>query len=78
MVARMIFLTGVVIALAIGGLLLVFKPLIVRYIGILTAKDAIDEQNEAERKHLETLRAQAEEELNNDLGIRKQQSQGTK
>jgi predicted tellurium resistance membrane protein TerC len=78
MVARMIFLTFVVIALAIGGLLLVFKPLIVRYIGILKAKDAIDEQNEAERKHLETLRAQAEEELNNDLGIRKQQSQGTK
>ena len=78
MVARMIFLTVVVIALAIGGVLLLFKPLIVRYIGILKAKDAIDEQNEAERKHLETLRAQAEEELNNDLGIRPKQSQGMK
>lgn len=78
MVARMILLTVIVIALAIGGLLLVFKPLILRYIGILKARDAIDEQNEAERKHLATLRAQAEEELNNDLGIRKQQSQGTK
>ena len=78
MVARMVLLTVMLIVLAIGGLALIFRPLIVRAIGILRARDALDEQNEQERLHLAQLRAQAEDELNCDLGIDKRQGQGTK
>ncbi len=78
MVVRMVLLTVFVIALAIGGLAYIFRPLIVRFIGILKAQDALDEQSEAERKHTELLRAQAEEELNQDAAMRIEQSRGSK
>jgi len=69
MVERAVLLTFVLLGIALVGLFYLFRPFAQRILQYLRAQDAAEEERLREKLHLESMREEAERELDSDISL---------